>query len=167
MKYVVLEQITGMLVNTLDIAFGPLAAAFNPAITMFFISSFITLLVIVLNRLVTDRKIITEIKERMHDIREQLTNAQKSGNKDDTNKFLNEMMSINSEYMKHMYKTMFISLIVITVFLPWIKHSYEGMAIANLPFKAPFVGSSLNWIVWYILVSFTIGWVVRKVFGLD
>jgi uncharacterized membrane protein (DUF106 family) len=41
------------------------------------------------------------------------------------------------------------------------------MAVAELPFNVPMVGSSVDWIFWYILVSFTIGWVVRKVFGFD
>ncbi len=163
----VFEKMTGLLVGTLDFAFGPLLTTFGPALSLFLISSFITILVIVFNRIVTDREIVSELKEKMEDIREQLTSAQKSGNKDETARFLNEMMDLNTQYMKQMYKTLFVSLIVITIFLPWVKYSYSGMAVAKLPFNAPVIGSNLNWMVWYILVSFTIGWVVRKIFALD
>jgi len=160
------EQITGMFTVGVDFIFGPLAV-FGPAISLFLISSFITILVILLNRLVTNKKIVSELKERMEEIKEQLTDAQKSGNKDEVSKFLDEMMGLNAKYMKHMYKTLLVSLVAITIFLPWIRYSYSGMAVAQLPVTLPLIGSQLNWIFWYILVSFTIGWVVRKVFGFE
>ena len=59
-----------------------------------------------------------------------------------------------------------VSMIVIAIFLPWVQSKYEGFAaVASLPFNLPFVGSSLNWLYWYILVSLTIGWIVNKLFG--
>lgn len=161
------DKITGFMVSTVNIAFGPIAATFSPAIAIFVISAFITLLVIGLNRVFTDRRVIAELRDRMEDIRENLTKAQKSGNKDEIAEFLDEMMSLNTKYMKHTYKVLFISLVVLAIFLPWVRQNYSGMAIAELPFEVPVVGSSINWILWYILVSFTIGWVVRKVFGFD
>lgn len=160
------EQITGMLVKSVGTVFAPLAV-FNPAISLFIIASFITVLVIVLNRFATNKKAMKEIKERMQDIREQLTAAQKIGDKENIDKFLSEMMSINNEYMKHMYKGLFVSLIVIGIFLPWLKHAYSATAVASLPFSVPLIGSELSWILWYILVSFTMGWVIRKLLGFD
>jgi uncharacterized membrane protein (DUF106 family) len=76
-------------------------------------------------------------------------------------------MGINSAYMKHMYKTLMVSIVALIIFFPWIRMKYGGMAVASLPFNAPFVGSSLDWLFWYLLVSFTIGWVTRKVFGVE
>jgi uncharacterized membrane protein (DUF106 family) len=123
--------------------------------------------VTVLNRLLTNTKAVKELKDKMQEIREQLTAAQKIGDKENTNKFLNEMMNMNNEFMKHSYKSMLVSLVVIAIFLPWMTSKYGGMTVAALPFDVPFIGSSLNWVLWYVLVSFTIGWVVRKLFGLD
>ncbi len=160
------EGITGMLINSVGLFFSPLAGL-NPAISLFVVVSFITVLIILLNRKFTNTEAMKEIKDKMKGIREQLDMAQKQGDKETANKLLGQIMEMNSEFMRHSYKSLFISLIVITLFLPWIKQEYSGMAVANLPFKAPFVGSSLNWIGWYILVSFTIGWIVRKLFGFD
>jgi len=160
------EQITGMLVKGVGIVFAPLAV-FNPAISLFIVSSFITVLVIFLNKFTTNREAMKEIKDRIQSIREQLTAAQKIGDTENANKFLSEMLSVNNEYMKHMYKGLFLSLIVIAIFLPWIKHAYSATGVAALPFDAPFIGSELNWILWYILVSFTMGWVIRKLLGFD
>lgn len=161
-----LEGITGMLVNVVDTAFSPLAI-FNPAISLFIVSTFITVLVIVLSKFATNRKAMKEIKDKLQDIREQLTAAQKSGDNESASKFLSEMMSVNNEYMKHMYKGLFVSLIVITIFLPWVRYSYGTGAVASLPFNVPMLGSELNWVLWYILVSFTMGWVIRKLFGFE
>lgn len=161
-----LEQITGMLVNVVGTIFAPLAI-FNPAISLFIVSSFITILVTGLNRLVTNKKAMKEIKDRLQSIREQLTAAQKIGDSENVSKFLKEMMSVNNEYMKHTYKGLFISLIVVALFLPWLGHNYGAMTVASLPFDLPVIGSELNWILWYILVSFTMGWVLRKLLGLS
>ena len=162
-----IDKISGLIVNTVDVAFGPIAATFNPAVALFLISAFVTLLSLVLNKLLTDRKILAQLKDDMENVREQLTAAQKAGNKDEISKFLDEMMTLNAQMWKEMYKTMIISIVVLTIFLPWVRDSYTGMAVAQLPFSVPVFGPEINWIVWYILVSFTIGWVVRKVFGFD
>lgn len=160
------EQITGMLVKSVDTIFAPLAI-FNATTSLFIVSCIITAVIIILNRFTTNRKAIKEIKEKMQNIREQLTAAQKIGDTKSADKFLSEMMNINNEYMKHMYKGLFVSLIVITIFFPWVRYSYGAAAVASLPFDVPFIGGKLNWILWYILVSFTMGWVIRKLLGFD
>jgi uncharacterized membrane protein (DUF106 family) len=53
------------------------------------------------------------------------------------------------------------------LFLPWLNYTYEAKVVASLPFDVPFIGHELSWILWYVLVSFTIGWVIRKLFGFD
>lgn len=160
------EGITGMFIGVVGTAFAPLSV-FSPAVSLFIVTSFITVLLIVLNKFATDRKAMAEIKQRLQDTREQLTTAQKAGDNKTADKLLSDMMSINNEYMKHMYKGLFVSLIVFTIFLPWIRQSYGTGAIVALPFDAPMVGSELNWIAWYLLVSFTMGWVIRKILGFD
>jgi uncharacterized membrane protein (DUF106 family) len=101
----------------------------------------------------------------MQEIRENLNNAQKMGDKENTNKYLAEMMSMNNTYMKQTFKAMIVSLVVLGLFLPWLRYRYEGMAVAALPFALPFIGSSLSWLYWYILVSFSIGWVLGRFLG--
>jgi uncharacterized membrane protein (DUF106 family) len=103
----------------------------------------------------------------MEKIREQLTAAQKNGDKGLQNEFLSKMMETNSKYMKHSFKALIISIIVLSLFLPYLKYKYEGIIIAQLPLNVPFIGSSLSWLGWYVLVSFMIGWAIRKILGMD
>jgi len=159
-----IDQITGALIGALNIIFSPLSA-FSPVVSLLIVSAFLTVLVLGLNRIVTNRKLIKEIKDKMQEIRENLNNAQKMGDKENTNKYLAEMMSMNNTYMKQTFKAMIVSLVVLGLFLPWLRYRYEGMAVATLPFALPFIGSSLSWLYWYILVSFSIGWVLGRFLG--
>jgi uncharacterized membrane protein (DUF106 family) len=160
------EEITGMIVSGVDVVLGPLATL-SPIMSLFIVSSLITVVVIVLNRLLSNQKAMKEVREKMQEAREAMTLAQKAGDKQAVDRHMNDMMSMNNQFMKYSYVSLMISLVVISIFLPWMKVKYEGMTVAALPFAVPFVGTSLTWILWYVLVSFTIGWVVRKVFGFE
>jgi uncharacterized membrane protein (DUF106 family) len=149
------------LYDAFTFLFSPILV-FSPLVSVFFISVFLTLLVIGINKLVVNRKLVKEIKDRMEGIREQLTTAQKANNKEDTDKFFAEMMKANNEYMKHTFKALIVSLVIISIFLPWVRYKFEGMTIATMPFEVPMIGSTLGWLYWYILVSFAIGWVMNK-----
>lgn len=148
----------------LDLVLTPITI-FPMYISVLLVAALITVLIMGLNRLFINRTVIKEIKKRMEEIREQLTQAQKIGDKENTSKFLNELMKTNSQYMKHTFKTLIISLIVISLFLPWLSFKYEGLAVAQLPFALPIIGTSLTWLYWYILVSLSVGWLLRKLLG--
>lgn len=152
-----LEQITGMF----DFVLSPIAA-FPPHLAILITSFLVTAMIIGINRLFTKRSVIQEIKNRIEEIRENLTRAQKEGNTENINKFLNEMIKANNEYMKYTFKTLIISIVIATLFLPWLSYKYSGLTVATLPFSVPLIGSELNWIYWYILASLTIGWILNK-----
>ena len=160
------EEITGMVVGAMDATFAPIMPL-GPMVSLFVVSAVITVAILMLGRLLTNNKAVKELRTRMQELREQMTAAQKAGDKDTANKLLEQTMQMNNEFMKHSYKSLLVSLVVIYLFLPWLNHSYGGMTIASLPFAVPFVGSSVTWVLWYVLVSFTIGWVVRKLFGFE
>ena len=160
------EQITGLVVKTLDTVFAPIAI-FQPIISLLIFSTMITIIIIFLNRLTVNRKLVRELKDKMEEIRENLTRAQKEGNREDVNKFLNELMKINGQYMKYTMRTLIVSMAVIMLFLPWLNFKYGGTAVAILPFSVPILGSSLTWIFWYALVSLTVGWIIKKLLGIE
>lgn len=160
------EQITGMIVTAFDVVFSPLSI-FSPHVSLLIISIMLTAIVLLINRFSVNKKLMEEIKHKMEEIRENLTQAQKAGNTEEVNKFLGEMMKTNSQYMRQMLKAMIISIIILALFLPWLNYKYGGMAIVKLPFALPILGSSLSWIWWYVLVSFAMGWVLKKLLGMD
>jgi len=107
------------------------------------------------------------LKRNMEEIKENLTEAQKEGNKENVNKFLSELMKVNNQYLRHSFKTLIISLLIVSLFLPWLAQKYQGLTVATLPFNLPFIGSGLNWLYWYIFVSLAVGWLIRKLLGAE
>lgn len=160
------ENIFATLNNGFAVVFSPLNA-FPPIISLLLLSSFLTILILVITKFFVNTKVLREIKDEMEKIREQLTAAQKNGDKGLQNEFLSKMMETNSKYMKHSFKALIISIIVLSLFLPYLKYKYEGIIIAQLPLNVPFIGTSLGWLGWYVLVSFMIGWAIRKILGMD
>ncbi len=154
------EKITAMMVSV----FAPLFTL-NPIIAVFIFSLFLTVIIILINRFAVNRKLMKEIKTKMTEIRENLTKAQKEGNKEDTNKFLNEYMKANSQMMKQNFKSLIISMVFVLIFLPMLSSKYTGVVVATLPFSLPIIGSNMGWLLWYFIVSLAMGWVIRKVIG--
>ena len=139
----------------------------KPVLSLLLVSSGLTAIVVVMTRLLVNKKIVCEIKDKMESIREQMTAAQKSGNTEEANKYMQDMMKTNSEYMKHTFKALIVSLIVLSISLPFLKQSYEGLVTVNMPFSVPLLGSNLTWVYWYILVSLAIGYLLRKLLEVD
>lgn len=145
---------------------APLMAT-KPVLSLLIVSSVMTAIVVVMTRLMINKKVVGEIKDKMENIREQLTVAQKAGNTEEANKHMADMMKVNSEYMRQTFKALMASIVVLALFLPFLKQSYEGMAVVTMPFTVPVLGSSLNWVYWYILVSFAMGYLLRKLLEVD
>lgn len=134
---------------------------FKPHILLLIISSAITLFLFFLNRLLVKKDVLKEIKTRMIEIRENLAKAQASGNNEEINKYLNELLKVNSEYMRQNLKILVVSMLVLIAVLPFISNAFSGMTV-SIPFEIPFIGSKLNWSIWYILVSFSVGWAIKR-----
>jgi uncharacterized membrane protein (DUF106 family) len=145
-----------------DLIFFPLLSL-PPYLALIIFSALLTLLISFFGRIFTKKKSVNELKERMEEIRKNLIRAQKSGDKAEINKFMQELMRINSEYMKHSFKILLISLILITTFLPWLNYKYQGLVIASLPFTLPLIGKELNWLYWYAFISLLTGWFLKKI----
>ncbi|MEM5834405.1 MAG: EMC3/TMCO1 family protein [Candidatus Aenigmatarchaeota archaeon] len=134
---------------------------YKPHILLLMISSAITLFLLLLNRILVKKDVLKEIKTRMIEIRENLTKAQALGNTQEVNLYLNELLKVNSEYMRQNLKVLVASMLVLIAVLPFLSNAFSGMTV-SIPFEVPFIGSKLNWSIWYILVSFSVGWVAKK-----
>jgi len=149
-----------------DLVFAPLLGL-SPALSLLIVSSLLTALVIVINMLAVNRKVVREIKDKLEGLREQVNQAQKAGNKEDTTKYLNEMMKTNGQYMRQTFKALIVSMVILGLFLPWLQYRYANIVVAKLPFVLPYLGSELSWFWWYVFVSLAIGWALRKIFVID
>ncbi|MBI4010310.1 MAG: DUF106 domain-containing protein [Candidatus Aenigmarchaeota archaeon] len=149
-----------------DMIFSPLTILPH-YVSVLILSSMLTMLVLSINRLLVNKDVAKSIRTKMEEIKENLNQAQKLGDKENVNKLINEMMKTNNEYMKHTLKALVVSMLVISLILPWVGEKYKGLTVASLPFNLPFVGHSFDWLLWYFLVSLTLGWIANKMFGVS
>ena len=138
-----------------------------PVVSLFLISFMITVLIILINRFFVDRNKMRELKSSMDQMREDLIKHQKDGNMEKANEVLNEMTKSNLTYMRHTFKALAISIIAIILVFPWVQATYKDVTVAKLPLAIPYLGSDLNWFLWYFIASLAVGWVIRKLMGLD
>jgi uncharacterized membrane protein (DUF106 family) len=145
-----------------DYVLGPLAVL-PPYLSITIVSLMITCLILGVNKFFFRKNVLKDLKDKMEVVRENLMNAQKTGNKSEIDKFLNEMMKINRQFFKHTIKTLVISLIIVSLIIPWLQLKYEKVAyVVILPFNLPFIGSTLNWLYWYFFISLVVGWVLNR-----
>ncbi|RLI98046.1 MAG: hypothetical protein DRP00_02870 [Candidatus Aenigmatarchaeota archaeon] len=156
-------MIVEALISFFDFIFSPFLML-KPHLSLFLVSSLITFLIILINKFCIDKKKVEELKKKMEELRIKVANAQKLGNLEEANKFLNELLKTNTEHLRQSLKALLLTLVLISLVFPWIKYRYGGMSI-NLPFNLPLIGSSFSWFIWYALVSFTVGWILRKLLG--
>jgi uncharacterized membrane protein (DUF106 family) len=133
----------------------------------------VTLIITLINKFAVNRKLMKEIKARMTEIRENLSKAQKEDRKEEVNKLMSEYMKINTQFMKQTFKSLFISLIVIMLFLPVLNLKYgankdegrERVVVAQLPFSLPVIGNQMGWLLWYFLISLSSSITFKKIIG--
>lgn len=153
-----------MLFELFELLFGPLLA-FQTHISLFIITSIITGFALLPYVFFVDKKLLNEIREKSKEIREKFVEAQAKGNTREVSKLMNELMRVNNTYFKQMAKPLLIATLIFILFFPWLGHEFGGKVVARLPFSLPFIGSNLSWIGWYIIVSLTISWILKKAFG--
>jgi len=146
----------------------------DPIITIFIFSAFLTIAIALVNRFAVNRKIMKEVKVKMTEVKENLSKAQKEGKTEEINKYMSEYMKLNTESMKQQFKSLLISIVFIMIFLPILNLKYSGMEILKMPFPFPliafkpfhfYLSQSGGWILWYFLVSLSIGITFKKIIG--
>lgn len=156
------------LLNPFAVVVDPLFApllALRPHVALFMFAAILTVIIYGINKLMVNRKVAKEIKDKLAAVKENLTKAQKEGRKDDINKFLSEYMAINNQYLRQTFKVMAVTFVVVIILFPWASSRFSGVSVASLPFALPIIGTNLGWIAWYILVSITGSWLLRKLIG--
>jgi len=138
----------------------------TPIIAIFLIGAGISIFMSLINKKFLGTGAAKEVKDMMNEIRARMLEAQKSGDINKVNKYVKELMKINSKYMKFMMKPMIISIVLVMLILPFVRSEYTGMIVATVPKSIPYVGGyELSWFWWYFICTFVVSTIVRKLVG--
>lgn len=152
------------LINFMNFMLSPLQIL-KPHLTIFILAVSLTVIANLLNKIFIRKKKVREIKKRMAFLREKVHLAEKMNRPEELKKIFNEFVKINKELLKINLLSLLFPLLIIILFFPWLSSKFSGRIVAVLPFSLPFLGNSLDWLVWYVLVSLMVGWLIRNLFG--
>jgi uncharacterized membrane protein (DUF106 family) len=145
--------------KVLNFLFQPLLL-FNPLLSLLLLSLISTILIMLYQRKVFKRVEVKKIKENIDELKEKMIKIQKSGNKEEMEKILDEILKNNFKLMKENFKVIILSFFLGIVILSWVSFAYSGYYI-KLPFP---VFTKISSIYFYIILSFVIGIVLAKIF---
>lgn len=139
----------------------------NPALVVFLVGVFVSLTMSFVNFKFLGGENARKIKKRIHELRMKMLEAQKSADMKKMNECLKDILKLNSEYMKLSLKPMLVSLLLFALIVPFLNRTYTGTVVATIPQSLPLIGGfKLSWFWWYLICTFVVGWIVRKILGI-
>ncbi|MBU5678409.1 MAG: EMC3/TMCO1 family protein [Candidatus Aenigmatarchaeota archaeon] len=137
------------------------------AIIIIFLLSFLTSLITTLiYKFTIDQNKARAIKTNIKILSEKAKEKQKSNDKEEFNKILQEIMKLNSEFTRMTFKPMIISLFPALLILFFLKSICNGKEF-YLPISLPYIGNSYGWLLFYIIFSIVFTIFTRRLMNLE
>ena len=125
----------------------------------------ITLVITIIYKFLANQNEMKQLKISMKEKQAKIKELQKT-NPQEANKMLNEVMALSSKQMRMNMKPMLLTLIVVSIALPWFGQAFPG-AVVKLPFTLPYFENDFGWLAWYIIVSIPLGILFRKLLRVE
>lgn len=135
----------------------------------------LSLVLAIIYRLLTKPDEIRRLKEELNDYRKKIKSAQKSGNTQEANKLLSDMMKINQKQLRSNMKPMLVSMILFFVVIGFFRDAFTELVI-QLPFVLPLfsysfpfilIRESIGWFWWYVFITVPCTFLFRKLLGVE
>ncbi|MCI5866658.1 MAG: EMC3/TMCO1 family protein [Methanosphaera sp.] len=175
--------------NYLDFILTPLmsldATPSNPIFTIFLIAAIISFIIVVFQKILIDYDKMHELQDEMKQLQDEMRAAQSSGDPKALAKVQKKQMELlpkNTELMKMQMKPTILTMIPILIiyygmiFNHTISHVVINIAAPQyylllIPIWNIFWTQAnpltINFFGWYLLVSFTMSFIFRRLFGLN
>jgi uncharacterized membrane protein (DUF106 family) len=187
-----LNQFLNPILNPLlTLVNDPNNPLFGAIIGVFIISTIIAFIITLANKLLVDQDRLQYLQKEMKEYQQNMMKAQKSGDPNamkEVQKKQSQFMQLQKEMMFNSFKPMIVTFIPIIVIFWWmsgnplITHMYvqlptfgyyiflvplfQWIATIFYPVGAVTPFATISWLGWYILVSFAMSLVFRKILGL-
>ena len=111
------------------------------------------------------KRVMTESKY----VQAELMDAMKTDNKRRITRAQKRQQEVQQETLKissSRMKTQTLILLPLLLIWPALSNFLGNIVVARIPFNAPFFGTRLPWVNWYVLCSLASNTIVQRVFGL-
>ena len=184
----ILNSILNPILNPLlTLVYDPNNPFFGAIIGVFIIATIVAFVITLANKLLVDQDRLAFLQKEMKGFQQDMMKAQKSGDPKamaDMQKKQTEFMSLQKEMMFNSFKPMIVTFVPIIIVFYWmaqnplINHMYLNMPtfayyVLLVPIFHTFYHHSagvpviaIEWLGWYILCSFAMSLIWRKLMGL-
>jgi uncharacterized membrane protein (DUF106 family) len=147
---------------------------FNTIVGVMLVSLLISALIFAITNKVVDQKRMKELKAKTASYQEKIKEAKKRRDLEKVSSIQKVMMKYQKEMMGLSMRPMMYTMIPIVVIFTWLRQydylndfvAQQGYLIA-LPFVLPKFGSTLGWFGWYLLCSFPMSVLIKKIFKIE
>ena len=143
------------LTTTLDLLLAPFLRL-PPALAIFLLSFFISLLTTVVYKISTNQKLMKDLKDEIKTLQQQARDL-----KDNPEKAMDvqkKSMETNMKYMSHSMRPTFITFLPLIFLFGWMRTHFTETEII-----IPFINWNIGWLGAYILFSILFSIILRKV----
>jgi len=185
----VFDALWGSLNSALNSALNPLIQYLGPVFSIVIIAIVISLITSVAQKLLVDQDRLIYIRKEMKEFQQEMVEARKKNDPKALNKLQKkqmELMNLQKEMMSMSFKPMIVTFLPVIIIFNWMRQNPLVSTVAvELPVTAyymlliplwqalPFYGGagqgvpemSIGWLGWYILCSFGLSILFRKLMG--
>ena len=133
---------------------------------LFFFAFIVNVINILIYKFTIDVNKVKEIKNNIQVLSKKAKEKMKSGEKEEYDKLTKEMMQLNSEYMRIMIRPMTLTFFPAIIIFAFLLNIYKDKSF-SLPFALPFIGNSINWILFYVILTIALNFIIKKLFELE
>ena len=138
----------------------------SPGIEELLLSALAVLIATLIYKFLVNQNEAREVREKMKEQQQKIKEVQKS-NPEEAKRITTEMLNLSNKQLKMTMKPMFVTLILfILIIFPILPGLFPG-EVVRLPFSLPYFGSKFGWLAWYIIVSFPLNSIFRKLLGVE
>ncbi len=130
------------------------------------VSVALSLLSVLISKFATNQTAIKGMKGDMKALNAKIKKAQKEGNQKEVSRLSSELMKISGKQFQMNMKPMFISLFIFISVFWFFGMFYEELTVAS-PVNLPFLGNSLGWFHWYLMIVLPGSFMFRKLLSVE
>lgn len=173
------EGIFQKVLHGFDPIFGPFFNTMGDpfhsnVVGVFIMALVVSLIITVITAKLVDQTQMKKNKARMKEFQAKMKEAQKKGSQKELAKIQKEMMEVQGAVMKNTMRPMMFTMIPIIIIFSWMNtYLPREIIVVYLPFDIILNGTDPNgiptfgWFGWYILSSFGISPVIKKILNIE
>jgi uncharacterized membrane protein (DUF106 family) len=136
-------------------------------IEVLLITAVMSLASVLISKYMGDQRAVKNLKQEMKSLNERVRKSQKSGDTKEVSRLSSELMKLSGKQFQLNMKPMMITMVLFLGVFWFVIRAFYSEIVVTAPLNIPFVGNSLGWFYWYLLIAIPTGLMFRKLLAVE